>query len=111
MTISTAIVTEMSVNLGLSQEQVDKAALDFGLNDTTVDYTAAIKSAVNAAAASLLASYLMINSQTAGGFTVAFNTQGIKDRIVYLAANSGGLYIAPKELQLTRRGVRAVRRW
>lgn len=111
MNISTAIVTEMSINLGLSQEQVDKAALDFGIPDTTQNYTADLIYKVNAAAAKLLAAYLLLTSQSAGGFSVTFNTQEIKNRIVYLAANSGGLFVAPAELQLTRRGVKAYRRW
>ncbi|SRR5260221_760884 len=111
MLISDAIVVAMSINLGLSPLQIEKAATDYGMIDVTVVYDVSVMNNVNAAAAALLTTYLLTVNQGAGGFTVEFNTQEIKNRIVYLGNNSGGLFAIPKELQLTRRGVTAVRRW
>lgn len=110
MTISKAIIVAMSINLGISPDQIEKASTDYGIPDSTVAYSVGVMANVNAAAASLLATYLLVNSQTEGGFTIAINTKEIKNRILYLAKNSGGLFPVPPELQLNTRTVTA-RRW
>lgn len=110
MTNATAITTAMSMNIGTSDAEIEKAATDYGLV-VSDDYTVDNLNAVNAAAAKLLCGYLLMNSRAEGGFSIAFNIDGIKGQIAYLAKNSGGLFIIPDELKVTQRTVRARFLW
>lgn len=109
MLISKAIRTAMGLNLSVTSDDLEFAAIKYGL-DPNVDFAQADQQAVNAAAASALTAYLMINSESEGGFSVSLNTKEIENRIIWLAGNSGGLFPVPPNLK-PKRSVRAVNRW
>jgi hypothetical protein len=111
MTNATAITIAMGLNLGLSQAEIEKAAVDYDLVSTDT-YVKANAESVNAGAASLLASnYTMITSKSEGGLSLSLDSTEVKKRIAYLAKNSGGKFIVPVEMQVLDRRVRARNVW
>jgi len=110
MKIKAAIISAMTVNLALSDDQIEKAATDFSLNVDS-DYTNSDKEAVNAAAGQLLLGYLLLDSFSEGGVSVSFNHANVTKQITFLYQNSGGKLKLPAEMLPLQNKVKAVNRW
>jgi len=106
---SQAIKSAMQISIGVSDTDLKKYGIDYGL-DINLEYSRIYHDKVNAVAAAVLSAALLFTSLSEGGFSISINNEEVKARLRYLAANCGGLFVLPAEFGEKRR-VRARRVW
>lgn len=66
----------------------EKACIDEGI-DTQADYTVTDKISVAKATIAILRNLIVLASESNGGYSLSYNTDGLKEHIFYLAKENG----------------------
>ena len=66
----------------------EKACIDEGI-DAQADYTATDKISVAKAAIAIMQNLIVLMNESDGGYSLSYNTDGLKEHIFYLAKENG----------------------